>query len=472
MAEAARQSGGGGRLVTRVPGLDDVLAGGLLRGTTILLAGPPGSGKTVLASQLAFSHVGTDGHAIYVTLLSEPQGQLLEHLAGLAFFDPAGVGDGLYFVNGYGELEEGGTDALLALLRRLIRNHRADLLVLDGLPVIQTLTASGAAFQRFLHEVHALATITGCTVVALAAVEEGEPAPGAAQFDALVVLHDEAQGLTAERSLHVAKLRGSGYLRGRHVFRIDEGGLRVFPRLESQVHRPAPATIRGEGRTALGVPGLDDLLGGGIVRATSLLAVGRAGTGKSSLAGCFLREGARRGEPGLYLAVGEEAPEVLRPLGEGVEVMIEPPVEVQLDGLGARILEAVARTGARRLVLDGVGALALAIPRRERVEPFLAALCSRLRGQGLTTLMTLESEAADAFLRATAGLFQNLFELHLVDSDRGLRRVLAIIETAAGPSPGVLRELVLEEGGALRLGEALHAIDGLHYARVAAEDRR
>src|ERR687894_909488 len=96
------------RIPSGVPGLDTVLRGGFLRGGIYLITGDPGTGKTILVNQIAFHHVTSGGRVVYVTLLAELHTRMLTHLQTLAFFDPAPLGDALYYISGYQALQDGG----------------------------------------------------------------------------------------------------------------------------------------------------------------------------------------------------------------------------------------------------------------------------------------------------------------------------------------------------------------------------
>jgi circadian clock protein KaiC len=86
---------------TSIPGLDTILYGGLRSGGLYLVTGSPGSGKTILGNQMAFSHVAAGGRAVYVTLLAETQARMLSHLRQMEFFNPAVVANTLYYIWGY-----------------------------------------------------------------------------------------------------------------------------------------------------------------------------------------------------------------------------------------------------------------------------------------------------------------------------------------------------------------------------------
>lgn len=80
------------RISTGIAELDVVLNGGLLPGSLAVIAGAPGSGKTILAQQICFSNAHPDAKAIYYATLSEPHSKLVDHLEGFSFFDPGAIG--------------------------------------------------------------------------------------------------------------------------------------------------------------------------------------------------------------------------------------------------------------------------------------------------------------------------------------------------------------------------------------------
>ena len=122
------------RLTAGVPRLDYILKGGFFCGSTYVLMGPPGSGKTILANHIAYQHIAqAGGHCVYITLLVESHSKMMAHLASLEFYKPELVGKNIIYVSGYAALRDGGYQGLLELVRRTIREHDASILVMDGL---------------------------------------------------------------------------------------------------------------------------------------------------------------------------------------------------------------------------------------------------------------------------------------------------------------------------------------------------
>src|SRR5215212_4689100 len=96
------------RLTTGLPGFDKVLQGGLIRCDSYVVIGAPGTGKTILANQVAFNHIAGGGRVVFPTVLTESHSRMIVHLRSLSFFNPDVVGDALYYISGYGILQREG----------------------------------------------------------------------------------------------------------------------------------------------------------------------------------------------------------------------------------------------------------------------------------------------------------------------------------------------------------------------------
>ena len=81
------------RVPSLVPGLDQVLCGGFLRGGLYLVQGLPGMGKTILANQIIYRQVAEGGRALFITVLGENHGRMLAHLRPMRFFKPSRIPD-------------------------------------------------------------------------------------------------------------------------------------------------------------------------------------------------------------------------------------------------------------------------------------------------------------------------------------------------------------------------------------------
>lgn len=440
------------RLSSGIPGLDPVLGGGFFPRSIYIVNGRPGAGKTIFGSQICFHVVRSGERALFITLLAETHGHLLANLESLRFYDPAVVADSLTFINGYSVLEKDGLTGLLGLLRATIREHKASVLVLDGLVTAEQISGSDLAFKKFIHELQTLVGVVGCTVFLLSSGKSDDIVrPEHTMVDGILELQDELDEMRAARTIVVRKLRGTAYLRGRHFFEISQDGVTVYPRLESRLAQPSRAFPEPRvGDTLFGLSRLDTMLGGGVSSGTTTLVLGSPGAGKTLLGLHFLAEGARLGQRGLYFgfyehpqAILAKAEQVGIPLRtmlaeQQVELMWQPPVEHLLDALADRLLAAVQRNGVQRLVIDGLIGFKLSIASATRLTRFFAALANELRALGVTTLATDEQRGLTAgeldlpFAHVSA-LWENMIVLRSVDSPVGAsRRIVSVTKRRDG----------------------------------------
>ena len=453
------------RIPSGVLGLDAVLDGGFLQGGTYIVAGMPGTGKTILGNQICFHHVSQGGRVVYVTLLAETHGRMLAHLRGLAFFSEEPLASALHYVSAYRVLTQEGLKGLLELLRQLIREHRATMLVLDGLVSASASAPNELAFKEFVHELNTLVSVIGCTTFLLTNGHSPKDVhPEHTMVDGLIELTDELIGVRAVRELIVRKFRGSGHLRGRHVFQISQQGITVYPRAEAMLSDPIAIPGEYKTRVPVGVPALDEMLHGGLLRGSATLLMGPSGSGKTLLGLQFLAEGVAKGEPCLYFGFYESPPRLVGK-GQGIgldllggvksgllEMIWQPPVELVLDALAVNILAAIKRRGVHRLLVDGLMGFKESTVHTERINRFFAAFTNELRALEVTTVFTEEMRMlfgpeVETPVKGLSALVENHLFLRQLEWKGELRRVLAILKTRESGHDPALRELIIGDRG-------------------------
>jgi circadian clock protein KaiC len=457
------------RIPSGVLGLDAVLDGGFLQGGTYIVAGMPGTGKTILGNQICYHHVAHGGRVVYVTLLAETHGRMLAHLRGMAFFSEEPLASALHYVSAYRVLTQEGLKGLLEMLRQLIREHRATMLVLDGLVSASASAPNELAFKEFVHELNTLVSVIGCTTFLLTNGHSPEDVhPEHTMVDGLIELTDELIGVRAVRELIVRKFRGSAHLRGRHVFQISQQGVTVYPRSEAMLSDPVAIPGEYKSRVPVGIPALDEMLRGGLLRGSATLVMGPSGSGKTLLGLQFLAQGAALGEPCLYFGFYESPPRLVGK-GQGIgldlvgavrsgllEMIWQPPVELVLDALAVKILAAIKRRGVHRLLIDGLVGFKESTVHTERINRFFAAFTNELRALEVTTVFTEETRVLfgpeiETPVKGLSALVENHLFLRQLEWKGELRRVLAILKTRESGHDPSLRELVIGDTG-MQLG--------------------
>lgn len=146
------------RIPTHIPGLDEILRGGLPAHSTILLSGGPGSGKTVLASQMIYRSASPQNKAIFVSTVSEPLGRILRYTQEFEFFDPTLPGEAILYEDIGPDLLEGNGARAVERIEELLLQHRPAFLVIDSIRALSALSESPAAARRTLFRLAALLT--------------------------------------------------------------------------------------------------------------------------------------------------------------------------------------------------------------------------------------------------------------------------------------------------------------------------
>ncbi|MEO5670826.1 MAG: ATPase domain-containing protein, partial [Ramlibacter sp.] len=294
------------RLPTGVPGLDAVLGGGLPEFSFNVIAGPPGCGKTTLAHQMMFALATDQRPALYFTVLGEPPLKMLRYQQQFKFFDNAKVNSAIRFVN---LSEETATGDLQKVLDRIVAEVEAmspGLVFVDSFRSVVLAHDGGKSFlglQEFVQQLGLLMTSWQATTFLIGEYfSEDDPNPVFTVADGLIWLRQSVQRNSVVRKMEVMKMRGQPTIPGLHTFRISAAGVQVFapPRMADADADAMAAPTRA--RLPMGVPGLDEMMGGGLPRGYSLLVAGPTGAGKSILASAFLAEGARLGETGVIAA--------------------------------------------------------------------------------------------------------------------------------------------------------------------------
>ena len=448
---------------TGIPGLDRILNGGFLTAGVYIIEGAPGAGKTILANQACFHHVGQGGRAAFVTLLSETHALMLDNLSSMSFFDESMLPERIYYVSAMRELEDEGLKGITALLRGEIKDRQVTMLVLDGLVSATEEAASDRHSRKFVQELQAFAAMYGCTVLLLTTGTGQAIQPEHTMVDGLIHLETTMYALRSQRTLHVRKFRGGAVLTGRHPYRITDDGLQVFPRLEAAFTDP-PDRQDSDCSVPTGVETLDRMItGGGLPAATCTALAGPPGSGKTVVSLQFL-ELCSAQEPGLFFGFYESPARLLqnsRSLGlqlpgyvaDGTLEMVWHPIsEHILDELGHQLVGAVRERGGRRLVVDGLAGFFAAATEPERMERFLACLCNELRRQGVTSLFTLETRditgiTSSTQFRAVSALFDNVLFVQNVWEGSTPVRVLSIAKMRGRGFDRNARELRVGAGG-------------------------
>jgi circadian clock protein KaiC len=444
-------------LSTGVPGLDDVLGGGLPEFSFNMIAGGPGTGKTTLAQQILFENATEERPAVYFTVLGEPTVKMLRYQRQFRFFRPELVGSAVQYLNLSEEVLGGDLGAVLGRMTSEVERLHPSVVVVDSFRTIRSGIGLVTPDQdRDATAVHTMALeqfvqrlalhLTSWEVTSLLIGEYDEPEQRQPLFtiaDGILWLTQVTDRNSVVRKLQAVKVRGQAQMPGLHTFRISDGGLQVFPRIPEQ-QRNRDTHARVDKRLPSGVPGLDELMDGGIPAGDAIMLAGPTGTGKSTFAMLFTADGLRRGDA-VVVAVFEEYPEAylarLRTFDVDPDAMIAAnklritylrPLDLSVDETLSDILTNVEETGATRVVIDSLTGfeVALAPAFREDFRESLYRLVGALTATQITVFMTLEAVAmsSDAGFTGEQVSFitDDIVVLRFVELEGALQKIVAI----------------------------------------------
>lgn len=466
-------------LDTGVPGLNDVLGGGLPLLSFNVLAGGPGSGKTTLAMQLLFANATPKRPGLFITLLGETPLKMLRYQQLFDFFDVSRVGSDVHFLNLSEEALAGDLDGVLIRILVEVDQLRPGVVVVDSFRSLSR--ALGAdqpttQLEQFTQRLAQHLTTWEVTSFLIGEYDRSElREPVFTVADGVIWLSQEVNRNSVVRRLQVVKVRGMASMPGMHTIRISNGGVQVFPRTPERPEQPHPA---GDVRLSTGIPGLDEMMGGGIPQGDSLVLAGPTGTGKTTFAMKFVAAGLKSGEPAV-IAIFEEHPDVYLQRAKSIDVDFRAavaanklriiylrPLDLSVDETLEEIRKAVEEVGAKRVVIDSISGfeMALAPTFREDFRESFYRLIGALTGLGVTIFSTVEviDRGGSAGLQLTgyqvSFLTDDIISQRYVEIEGELRKVLVVVKMRGSRHSRDFRAYDITETG-VQLRESLRDFD-------------
>ncbi len=465
-------------LSTGSPAFDRILGGGLPLRSLTVIAGEPGTGKSLFALQVLF-HLAEQGRkCIYFTTLSEPSLKLIHHMQKFSFFDQKAIGKQLTFVDLGSVIRGKDADASLQAITDRVEREEPAMVVIDSFKAMRDILGDAESLRLFVYDLAVHIAGWGAATLLIGEYTEAEMAELAefAIADGIIRFGTSREELTAVRRVEILKLRGADYVTGRHFFEIGGGGLTFFPRVRSPKADEGVPAASFTDRAPSGLPGLDEMLGGGFPRSSSTVIEGGTGTGKTLLGLQFLMEGARRGEPGVLLTM-EETPGQLRGIAQGfgwdlqdlerrqlLSICHVSPVELSTDAFLNQALNLVEQFKARRAVLDSLTSMALGVPSDRRFKELTYAIAKHFRARGVTFNMNMEVAellgSAQLSGHGVSFAADNVIQLKYVELDGRLERGISVLKARGVRHATEMRRLLFSESG-LEVGPPYKGLHGV-----------
>lgn len=477
-----------GRVTTGIEGLDEVLGGGLPGGHLYLIEGESGAGKSTMGLQFLLAGRTRGERCLWITM-AETERELREaahshgwsldgiDILNLLLPQAALKSEEKYTFFSPADVELNDTTRLILEKVERVRPNRV---VFDPFSDIRHLARETLSYRRQILALRDFFAANGCTVLLMQEMTRGSS--GDIQAEALthgyLTLHQDSPEYGGQRRrLRVHKMRGLAFRDGYHDFSIRRGGLSVYPRLVAGEHFEALP----DETVSCGLPALDALLGGGVERGSSILVMGAAGVGKSTLAAQLARAASERGEKVLYFMF-DETIRAFRTRTRTLEIPVETAIERGLLELrqvdtaefsagefANVVMSAVERDDVRLVVIDSVSGYVSAMPEERFLTTHFHELLSFLSYRNVVTVLTLAQHGlVGEYVQSPIDisyLADTVLLLRYFEAFGAVRRALSVVKKRSGPHEVLVREMTVGPPQGIAIGEPLRDFSGVLTGR-------
>lgn len=466
---------------TGVPGLDEVLCGGLPRNQIFLLQGQPGTGKTTLALQFLMEGARRNEKSLYITF-SETKIELemvaqshdwdlskisILELSALSHSNASVEHTTLFHPS---EIELSKT---IKILLDKIQEVNPQRIVFDSISELRLLAESSLRYRRQMLAFKEFFIGRGATVIFLddLTTEAGDLHVQSIVHGVMLLEKFRAAYGVERRQFHIAKLRGVEFRGGTHDYLIKRGGIIIFPRLVSAEHTEefSRKTFSSD------VPELDALMGGGLDSGTSNLILGPAGTGKSTIALRFALAAAERGEK-VAIYSFEEGTNTLMARAQSLKMDLKKyvssgritlrkidPAELTPGQFAALLRSTSAEDKASMVIIDSLNGYIHAMPEQQFLMLQLHELLSYLSNQGVVSILILAQAGIMGSMQSPLDLTylaDSVIITRFFEASGAVKKAISVIKKRSGPHEDTLRELKIGEGGVI-VGPVLSEFSGI-----------
>lgn len=427
------------RISTGIPGIDSLIEGGIPKGSTVMIAGKSGSGKTILSSQFVYYGLTyTNENGLYISF-SESKAQFYANTKTLGMdfgkFERQGK---FAFLDFTSLTKDGIRDTLEEILATIITTNTKRL-------VLDSFSALSLAFEHQSEARNAIQVLLGkimrsegVTCLLVMEIPHGRDDMGYGIEESVVdgvIRLEHTEDNTSPVTLRVFKMRGTAINREPHVCTIGKNGLILYPKQSLRLTFPA-----SKERIFSGIPGLDERIGDGFIRGTTSAIMGPSGTAKSTFAFRYIAEGVKKGETGIFYSL-EESADGIRMMAknygynitelenDGLSILVGSPWNDSPDALIASLAASIESTKAKRIVIDGLSAFENKY--KNEMHMIARRFISLIQHYKITALITILTTQKSGFELSEFGLssiLQNIILLRYAEVQGRLKRILLVLK--------------------------------------------
>ncbi|SFM77164.1 ATPase domain-containing protein [Methanolobus profundi] len=421
---------------TGIPGFDEILGGGLTAPSTTLIAGNPGSGRTILGIQSLCEAVKNGEKALYICITTKSENGVREGLSNYSFYEE-GLDIRVFNISSV----ERDPLTMLVELGNVVASLKPDRILVDSV------TPIGFGFpeaerRRFIYslssaigEWNAIVYLTGTMAEAdvwrsvISDVVEG-----------IVYLSQNIQRRGSRRSIKIMKMNNSDYMEGEHTFDISSEGIAIYPRINA-LNLDHTSELK---RIDAGITKFNELSRGGLFELSSTLIAGNTGTGKTSFGLHFIVYGAMNGEPGIISSF-EDNPTELRRYAASIGLELEeleqknliriiytPPSDINSCKHTVELRKNIEEIGAKRVLLDDISGFDYVFEEPVAKREHIANLLRFFKNMGLTSMLISGNRAAGNNVLVAeipvSSLADVLILLKHAEIDKEIRKTMSILK--------------------------------------------
>lgn len=465
---------------TGIPGLDNVLGGGLTKERLYLLEGDPGAGKTTMALQFLIEGAKQGETVLYVTLaenevelraVAESHGFSMDGVTVHEVIPEEGLLDPAeqYTALHPSEVELGETNNLIL---EMIEKMRPTRVVLDSLSELQLLSGDALRYRRHVLGLKQYFAKRSCTALLLddkSSIRRDLQVRSIAH-GVISLQHFDSEYGAERRVVRVLKYRGIAFRRGPHDYSIITGGIIVYPNVVAAELRE----LAERGQFTSGLATFDELLGGGIEEGSSTLISGPPGTGKSSVATQFVKATTQRGEKAAIFLF-EESFNTLLNRSKGIGMDLRAPYESglltvhQIDpaemspGEFAHAVCREADSGAKLIVIDSLNGYLNAMPDARFLSTHLHEILTYLGHRGVGTfLVGVQQGMVGAMTTGidVSYMADNVLILRYFEARGSVEKAISVFKKRGSSHETTLRRFNITRNG-IEVGAVLNNFQGI-----------